>query len=317
MNLYSQIAKNKRQTVIYVAIFLVFAGAIGWFISYYYNDGGTSAFLALAISLPMALFSYFGSERVALAANGAIPIDPKRSPAEKDLYRMVENLCISIGLPMPKIHIVEDPAMNAFACGRDPEHASIAFTTGLIQKLERAELEGVAAHELSHIKNYDVRLSTVVVILVGLIALLSDWFLRFGFFGGRRRRSSDSEGGSGNGILMIVGIVLIVLSPIIARLISLAVSRRREFLADASGALITRYPDGLARALQKIDADSAEYKHANDATMHLYFESPYAGNKHGNWLHRLFATHPPAEERIAALMNLDLKKFEREYQLKK
>lgn len=317
MTLYSQIAKNKRRTVIYIAIFLAFAAAIGWFFSYYYQDGGGSTFLALVISIPMALMSYYGSERVALSVNGAQQIDPARSPEEQQLYRLVENLCITIGLPVPKIYIIPDEAMNAFACGRDPKHASIAFTSGIVNKLEKSELEGVAAHELSHIKNYDVRLSTVVVVLVGLIALLSNWFLRFGFWGGRRRRSDNNEAGGLGAILMIIGIVLIILSPIIAQLISLAVSRKREFLADSSGALITRYPEGLAHALKKVSADSHELARANNATMHLYFENPYGGEKKASWLQKMFSTHPPTEERIAALMNMNLEKFEKEYQMKK
>lgn len=307
MNLYQNIAKNKRRTVIYIIIFFIFVGLIGWFVDYYYQAGGVGIFFAVAFTIPTALVSYYGSDKVALAVNGAKEINPKENADDQQLYRLVENVAITAGIPVPKIHIIQDDAMNAFATGRDPKHASIAFTTGILRKLEKLELEGVIAHELSHIKNYDIRLSTVIVILVGLIALLSDFFLRFSIFGGRRR---DSEGGN-NFILLVIGLVLVILSPIIARLISLAVSRRREFLADSSGALLTRYPEGLARALQKISQDTDPLDHANNATMHLYIENPHP--RRGAGIAKLFSTHPPVEERVQALMGMDLEKFEKEY----
>lgn len=314
MTLYSQIAKNKRKSLFYVAGFFVFAFAVGWFFSYTYEAGYLGIIYAGIVSVPMALISYYSSDKVALAVNAAKPIDPERSTAEKDLYRLVENITITAGIPVPKIYIIEDGAMNAFATGRDPKHASIAFTTGLLAKLDKNELEGVAAHELSHIRNYDIRLSTLVVILVGLIAILSDMFLRFGFFG-RRRNDNNDNGGAGS-VIAIIGLVLIILSPLIAQLISLAVSRRREFLADASGALLTRYPEGLARALQKISGDTDVLDHTSSATMHLYFTNPLAGKRRRSFS-RFFSTHPPIEERIQALLGMDLAQFEREYASKK
>lgn len=308
MNLYQNIAKNKRRTVIYTVIFFIFVLFIGWFFDQYYTAGGAGIVVALLFSVPTALTSYYASDKVALAVNGAKEIDPNSSMEEKQLYRLVENVAITAGIPVPKIHIIPDDAMNAFATGRDPKHASIAFTTGILKKLDKLELEGVIAHELSHVKNYDIRLSTVIVILVGLIALLSDFFIRWSWFGGRRR--SDNEG-NGSGILMIVGLVLIILSPLIAQLISLAVSRRREFLADSSGALLTRYPEGLAKALRKISQDTDPLDHANNATMHLYIANPKP--RRGAGMAKFFSTHPPIEERIEALMGMDVEKFEKEY----
>ncbi len=309
MNLYQNIAKNKRRTVFYTIIFFIFVVFIGWFFDQYYQAGGAGIFLALLFSVPTALTSYYASDKVALAVNGAKAIEPEQGSEEKQLYRLVENIAITAGIPVPKIYIIPDEAMNAFATGRDPKHASIAFTSGILKKLDKLELEGVIAHELSHVKNYDIRLSTVIVILVGLIALLSDFFIRWSWFGGRRR-SNDNEGGAG-GILMIVGIILIVLSPLIAQLISLAVSRRREFLADSSGALLTRYPEGLAKALQKISQDTDPLDHANNATMHLYIANPKP--RKGAGIAKFFSTHPPIEERIQALMGMDIEKFEKEY----
>lgn len=291
---------------------MVFVLFIGWFVGVYYEAGYTGIAFAAMFSIPTALASYFSSDKVALAVNGAKPIDKDRSPEEKELYRLVENIAITAGMPVPKIHIIDDSAMNAFATGRDPEHASIAFTTGILSKLEKSELEGVAAHELSHIQNYDTRLSTIVVILVGMIALLTDFFFRFGFFFGGGRKS-DSNSGPLGGVLAIAGLVLIIFAPIIAKLISLAVSRKREFLADASGALLTRYPEGLARALVKISQDSNVLKRANNATMHLYFESPFSGKKKKNTMQKLFSTHPPTEERVEALTNMDIERFREEY----
>ncbi|MEK7084857.1 MAG: M48 family metallopeptidase, partial [Patescibacteria group bacterium] len=225
------------------------------------------------------------------------------------VYRRVENLCITAGTPMPKVHIIESAALNAFATGRDPEHASIALTTGIIDALKNEELEGVIAHELSHVKNYDIRVMTIVVVLVGTIALLSDFFFRIRFFssiggsafgGGGGRRDSRGGGGQVGAIIMIVGIVLLILSPIIAELIKLAVSRRREYLADASGALLTRYPEGLARALEKISQSKTPLAHASAATAHLFISNPF--KKHS--VSGLFSTHPPIEERVKKLRGM-------------
>jgi heat shock protein HtpX len=219
----------------------------------------------------------------------------------REIYHIVENLCITAGLPVPKIYIIEDTAPNAFATGRDPEHGVICFTTGIIQKLEKVELEGVIAHELSHIGNRDILLSTVVVILVGFVTLLADWFRHWAFWGGKSR-DNDSGGGQLRMILIIVAVILSILAPIAAVLMQLAISRKREFLADASGALLTRYPDGLARALEKISADTEPLEAANRATAHLYITNPFKGKK----VSSLFLTHPPIEERVKVLRGMDI-----------
>jgi heat shock protein HtpX len=249
------------------------------------------------ISLFMSLFGYFGGSSMALVSSGAKQISKEDSTY---VWNMVENLCIAVGMPMPKIYIINDPVMNAFATGRDPKHASIALTTGIINGLENEELEGVIAHELSHVRNYDTRLMTVVVVLVGVIALFGDWFFRARLFGMGDRRGNNRESGQIQLILMLVGIVFVVLSPIIAQLIKLAISRRREYLADASAVLMTRYADGLAGALQKIGAQSGKLQHANHATAHLYFSNPFGKQNRSN----LWSTHPPIQDRIAALRKM-------------
>jgi heat shock protein HtpX len=249
------------------------------------------------VAIGMSLGGYYGGDKLALATSGAKgPIEKNDNPY---LYRIIENLSIASGLPMPKVYIIPDSAINAFATGRDPVHASIAVTTGAVEKLANEELEGVIAHELSHVKNYDIRLMTVVLVLVGLLALLSDWFMRMRFFGGRR---DSREGGGAQAILMVIGLILIILAPIIGQLIQLAVSRRREFLADASAALLTRYPEGLASALEKISSEHAPLQRANNATAHLYIANPFGGAKH--LFSSLFATHPPIQERIKTLRQM-------------
>jgi heat shock protein HtpX len=271
---------------------------IGWVFSQLTEMGYSGLILALIISIAMSLASYFGGDKMALLAAGAKgPIDKATNPY---VYRMVENLTIASGLPMPKVYLINDQAINAFACGRNPQKASIAITNGAIEKLANEELEGVIAHELSHIKNYDILLMTIVIILVGVIALLSDWFLRIRFFGGRSQ--NNEEGGQLKIVFLIAGVILLILSPLIGQLIQLAISRRREFLADASSALITRYPQGLASALEKIAAENLTVKNANNATAHLYIASPFGKTKH--LFASLFATHPPIEERIAILKNM-------------
>jgi len=296
---YNQITSNKRKSVLLVAIFVVFIILLGWLLGEVGGYGYWGLFVAGAISLFMALFSYYGGDKVALLTSGAKgPLKKEENPY---IYRLVENLCITAGLPTPKIYVIPDPAPNAFATGRDPQHSSIALTTGLIENLENEELEGVIAHELSHIKNYDIRLMMLVIVLVGTVALISDWFLRVRFFGGR------DNGSNGNNqiktILLLVGIVLAILSPLIAQLIKLAISRKREFLADADGALLTRYPEGLAKALEKISNYKTPLKKANNAVAHLYISSPF-GAKTKNSLHNLFSTHPPIEERISSLRKM-------------
>lgn len=287
--MYSQIDSNKRKTTILIAIFCAFIIGLGWLGASYLGFGYESIFLALIISIVMTLVSYYKGDAIALRSTGAKEIKKEDNPY---VYRMVENLAIANGMPMPRVHIIDSPALNAFATGRDPEHASIAVTTGLIGALENEELEGVLAHELSHVKNFDIRVMTIVIVLVGAVSLLADMFFRFGLIGGRR--NSNSKGG---GILAIVGIVLLILSPIIAELIKLAVSRKREYLADASGALMTRYPEGLAKALEKIQQSNIPLKTANSATAHLFISNPFKGKMFAN----AFSTHPPIEERIKRL----------------
>jgi len=297
MTIYTEIAKNKRKSYLLIAIFIIVIGLIGWVIGELSDYGYGGLIMAIIIAVFMALIGYYSGDKVALWTAGAQPITKEENAY---VYRIVENLCITAGLPLPKIHIINDPAINAFATGRDPKHASIAITTGAIQKLENEELEGVVAHELSHIKNYDIRLMTLVIICVGIIALLSNWFFRVRFLGGRR----DSRGGGQIGlIIMLFGLVLLIFAPIIGQLIKFAVSRKREFLADASGALLTRYPEGLAKALEKIGAENQPMLRTNNATAHLYTASPF-GAKAAKGLARLFSTHPPIEERIAELRKM-------------
>jgi len=293
--MYSQITSNKRKSAILMAIFIAIILALGWIFGRYTGYGYGAVVLAAIISIVMSLVSYYSGDKVALSVSGA------KGPLKKEdnpyIYRLVENLAITSGLPTPQIYIINDEAPNAFATGRDPQHASIALTTGIVSRLENEELEGVIAHELSHVKNYDIRFMTIVVVLVGIISVLSQWFFRGSLLGGGRRR--DENEGSGGGALAIIGIVLIVLSPIIAELIKLAISRKREFLADADGALLTRYPEGLARALEKISAYTAPMKSANAGTAHLFISNPFGKKVAG-----LFSTHPPVEERIKILRKM-------------
>jgi heat shock protein HtpX len=292
--MYSQIDSNKRKTALLVTIFLVFIIALGWFLGVYMDYGYGLFVFAVIFSVGTSLVSYYQGDKIALMSTGAKQITKEENPY---VYRMVENLCITAGVPTPKVHIINSPALNAFATGRDPQHASIALTTGIIEALENEELEGVIAHELSHVKNYDIRLMTIVVVLVGMIALISDFFFRARLFGGGRKSDSNSGGGQLGAIIMIVGLVLLILSPIIAELIKLAISRKREYLADASGALLTRYPEGLARALEKISASPATLAHASAATAHLFISNPFKKKR----VSGLFSTHPPVEERIKQL----------------
>ncbi len=297
--MYNQIDSNKRKTLLLVTIFIAFIIAIGYFIGVYMGYGNGFLIGAITLSLVMSLTSYYKGDKIALASTGAKAVEKKDNPY---VYRMVENLCITAGTPTPKVYIIDSPALNAFATGRDPEHASIALTTGIISALENEELEGVIAHELSHIKNYDIRLMTIVVVLVGTIALLSNWFFRARLFGigGGRKSSNDKGGGQLGAIIMVVGIVLLILSPIIAEVIKLAISRKREFLADASASLLTRYPEGLARALEKISQSNVPLPTASSATAHLFISNPLKGKGVG----KLFSTHPPIEERISKLRGL-------------
>ncbi|PIU80431.1 MAG: zinc metalloprotease HtpX [Candidatus Moranbacteria bacterium CG_4_9_14_3_um_filter_40_7] len=296
MTLYTQADKNTRLTWLYITGFLVFVIGAGYVFAGAMNSSGI-LYGAVIFSILMSFGSYWWSDKIVLAMSGAKELNHENN---REVYHLVENLCITAGLPLPKIYLIEDSAPNAFATGRDPQHGVICLTSGIIQKLEKTELEGVIAHELSHIGNRDILLSTVVVVLVGFVTLLADWFRHFTFWGGRSR---DNEGGGQlRLILMVVAIILSILAPIAAILMQLAISRKREFLADASGALLTRYPDGLARALEKISADPEKLEAANRATAHLYIANPFKGKK----LTKLFMTHPPIEERIKALRGMEL-----------
>lgn len=294
--LYTQVSKNVFKTYLLITIFLIFIIGLGYVFSYNLQEPSI-LYIAVGFSFLMSFTSYWYSDKIALAISRARQITHKENP---ELFHIVENLCITAGLPLPKIYLIDEPAINAFATGRDKEHAVVAVTRGAIEKLNKNEIEGVIAHELSHIGNRDILLSTVIVVLVGFVALLSHWFLRFSFLGGRRG-GRDSEGGQIGAILALVGIVLAILSPLAATLIQLAISRKREFLADADGALLTRYPEGLASALEKIAKDQTPLAVANDATAHLYIANPFKGKR----LSSLFMTHPPIEERIKILRQME------------
>ncbi|OGB63596.1 zinc metalloprotease HtpX [candidate division CPR3 bacterium GWF2_35_18] len=282
-----------------MVLFIMFITVISYVFGEVNGSGLSYAGVALIFSGFMSFFSYYFSDRIVLALSKAHEIQKEDN---FQLFTTVENLCIGAGLPLPRIYIIDDTAPNAFATGRDPKHAVICVTTGLLQKLEKLELEGVIAHELSHIKNYDIRLMSIVVILVGLVALMSDWFLRFSFWGGGRRRRNSDEGGQLGAIFAIAAIVLALLSPLIAQLIKFAISRSREYLADASAALITRYPQGLASALEKISRDTEPLEASNKATAHLYIVNPLKNLK--GPMNNLFSTHPPIEERIKKLREM-------------
>ncbi|MDZ4384788.1 MAG: M48 family metallopeptidase [Candidatus Moranbacteria bacterium] len=295
--IYTQADKNTRLTWLYITGFLVFVIGVGYVFAGAMRNS-LILYIAVAFSIGMSFVSYWWSDKIVLAMSNAKEVTHDNA---RDIYHLVENLCITAGLPVPKIYIIQDSAPNAFATGRDPEHGVICLTTGIIAKLEKAELEGVIAHELSHIGNRDILLSTVVVVLVGFVTLLADWFRNWTFWGGGRSRDNNNEGGGQlQLILFILAIVLSILAPIAAILMQMAISRKREFLADASAALLTRYPDGLARALEKISADQEPLEVANRATAHLYITNPFKGKK----VSSLFMTHPSIEARVKALRNM-------------
>jgi heat shock protein HtpX len=292
MTIYTQIENNKRKTWFLLIIGVVSVTTLGYVFGEVSGYGYPITLSAFVYSLISSLISYFYSDKIALTLSKARAVSEEDEP---QLNRLVENLCIGSGLPMPAVYIIEDNALNAFATGRDPQHASIAVTRGLMDSLEKLELEGVLAHELSHIQNYDIRVMTIVIILVGTLALLADVFLRSMFWG-----RSDRKRNGGSGVLVLLGIVLAILAPIAAQIIKLAVSRKREYLADASAALLTRYPDGLASALEKIASSSLPLTSVNAATAHLFISNPL---KHDAF-HRLFSTHPPIEDRIKILREM-------------
>lgn len=300
MTLYTQAAANIRKTWLLITSFLIFVILLGWFFSYLFSEQWI-LILAVVFAIFQSFLSYWNADKIILSLSQAQgPIKKEDNP---ELYRIVENLSITAGLPMPKIYIIDDVSPNAFTTGRDPQHAIICVTRGLLDKLEKTELEGVISHELSHIGNRDILLCSVIVVLIGIISLLSNWLLRGMSFGrGRRRNNDDSNLGL---ILMLAGLVVAILAPIAAVLMQLAISRKREFLADATGALLTRYPEGLARALEKIANDPVPLRTANQATAHLFIADPLK-LKRTNWFSKLWLTHPPLEERIKILRQMNV-----------
>ncbi|HEY5132623.1 MAG TPA: zinc metalloprotease HtpX [Candidatus Krumholzibacteriaceae bacterium] len=295
-NLYNAISSNKRNSFFITVAITAFLIVLGYLLGTYWGSSYAGVFIAVMLALIMSLGAYYSGDKMVLAVSRAKRIEKQDAP---QLFNVIEELSIAAGLPMPAVYVIDDTAPNAFATGRDPKHASVAITTGLMQKLNRDELQGVMAHELSHVGNRDILYATMVGILVGSIAMMSDFFLRSFFWGGGRKRRSGSGGGAAGAILVLVAIVLAVLAPICAKLLQLAVSRQREYLADASAVKLTRYPEGLASALEKISGDKEVLEVANRATQHLYivnpikpFEKRAAG---------LFSTHPPIQDRIARL----------------
>ncbi len=294
MNIYSAIFANKWKTWLIMSLFVAFTTTIAYV--YAEASGYDIAFtlFVLIVAVLTSVGSYFFSDKIVLATANAKSTKKEENPL---LYNTVENLTIGAGLQMPKIYIIHDPSPNAFATGRNPKHAVIAVTTGLLEKLNKIELEGVIAHELSHIKNYDIRLMAIVAVLVGFVVLVGDLSMRSLWFRGSRKSNAGN-------IFMIIGIVLVLLSPVIATLIQLAISRKREYLADASGILLTRYPEGLASALEKIAIDRHPVRHASNATAHLFIENPFKEKTKGAWFASLFNTHPPVEDRIKILRSM-------------
>jgi len=299
-SIYTQADSNTRKTWFLLTGFLVFIIALGWLFSYLL-DSNAILYIAVFLSVFMSVGSYWWSDKIVLSMYHAQPIEKKDNP---ELYNIVENLCITAGLPVPKIYIIPEMQPNAFATGRDKNHAVVCVTQGLLQRLNKTELQGVLAHELSHIGNKDMLLSTIVAVLAGIVAITANFFLRISFFGGGRR-DNRNDGGIGI-ILAIVGILAAILAPIAAMLVQLAISRKREFLADADGALLTRYPEGLASALEKISSDPTPMRITNDATSSLFIDSPYKGQQKTHWFAKLFSTHPPIEERIKILRGMEV-----------
>lgn len=295
--MYQEIDANKYKSAILMALFIGFVCAVGYAYGYYSDNGWFGLELALIVSLVSTVFTWFAGDKVVLSTSGAKRVESREESPE--LWNIVENLSITSGTQMPAVYVIEDESPNAFATGRDPAHASIAVTSGLLQMMNRSELEGVLAHELSHVRNYDTRWMMIVAVLVGSISLLADLAFRFGGMG--RRKSRDNEGGPW---LLVIGIVLLIVAPIIGQLIKFAISRQREYLADASAALLTRYPEGLASALEKIKASDLPVQLAPSATAHLWIASPFKSDGVAGFLGRIFSTHPPIDDRIAKLHSM-------------
>jgi len=293
--MYAQIASNKRNSILLVIVFVLFLGILAYILSELFGFGLSGFGIAGIIIIILSIVGYYQSANIVLKISGAREVSKKEFPY---LFHTIDGLAIAAGLPKPKAYVIDSPALNAFATGRDPEHAAIAVSTGLLNKLNRQELEGVIAHEMSHIKNFDIRLMTIVGIFVGVSVLLSDVILHSFLWGGGRRNDSGKAGI----FLIVIGLALAILTPVIAQVIKLAISRKREYLADASGALLTRYPEGLASALEKISADNTPLKTANKATAHLYISNPLKNSQ--GFMNNMFSTHPPIKERIKALRSM-------------
>lgn len=304
--MYEQIARNKRRTFVMLAAFVLLIAGVAIALGVIFKAGVAIVPIAITIAIVMAWTSYFASDKIALAASRAKPAD---GPEYARYHNLVEGLCIAAGLPKPRLYVVDDPAPNAFATGRNPKHAALAVTTGLLATMNRVELEGVLAHELSHVRNYDILVSTIAVTAVGAVALMADLGMRFMWFGGRSGRRDNNDSGGLGMILVILSFALLILAPFAAQLMQFAMSRRRELLADASGVELTRYPPGLISALKKLQDDQAVVHHATRATAQMWIESPLerdektddGGKGKSNWLNRKFDTHPPLADRIAAL----------------
>lgn len=290
--MYNQISANKRKSTIIMLGFIIFASVIAY-LGGLYLGGKSFAPFAIFFGLTYVMITYFAGSKMALALNGAKEITRSQ---EQELYRLIENLSIATGDPMPKVYVIEDPALNAFATGRDPAHSAVCVTRGLLNALTKQELEGVLAHELGHIKNYDIRVSLMAFALASVVGIISDIVIRAMFWGG-----GDSDDDGMHPLVMIIGIIALVLSPIVATLIQMSISRQREYLADATGALTTRYPEGLASALEKIQSAGSSLKRQNSSTAHLFFANPLKKKSFSS----LFSTHPPIEERIKKLRSMD------------
>ena len=289
------VRNNKIESYAIILGFLFIVTLVVYFVCYFMNLGIYSIIIALAFSSISCIISYYNCDKMVLAMNGARPANEEQ---DRLLSSILDGLCIASGLPKPKLYIIDDPSPNAFATGRNPQNAVICFTTGIIEKMDKYELEGVMAHELSHIKNYDIRLSAVISVMVGFVIMLSDMFMRVSF----RSRRSDNDNNSGNAILMIIGLIFLIISPIISKLIQLAVSRKREYLADATAVEFTRNPNGLISALKKLQADESQMRYVSNATAHMYINEP---NKKQREKTDIFSTHPPLSERIARLENIN------------
>jgi len=295
--LYTEAERNIWKTYLYLVVFFILIIGIGWLLSYLF-EAVAILYIAVILSIVMSFTSYWYSDKIVLSISKAKPVQKKDYP---ELYRITENLAIANGLPMPRLYVIEDPQPNAFATGRDPEHGVVAVTKGLLERLERSELEAVIAHELAHIGNRDILISSVVVVLVGVVVIIADIFFRMAFFGGMGGRDR------GHPIIMLLAVIFIVLAPLLAQLMKFAISRKREYLADSTAALNTRHPEALARALEKISKDPNQLRSANDATAHLYIMNPFRGKEQKSWFHKLFMTHPPVEDRISRLREIDKK----------